>query len=146
MINEQIVHTSTVVPGDNQILVVWDTTRMGRLVGAGVAAGHASLIPSTDRGMFPFGVMDGFVLCTGQDVTAKFYRRLEYDNDANDWQIDTAAPGAGSRTVTAGVATAWPFQWRTGGGETLFRIDAGGTAPTTLVVVYTWTPSADFGV
>lgn len=130
-------------PGNNEIAILFDTTR--ELVSpapAAVAAGSAFLIPGPLRGKFPRGILNGFVRVTAQAVDLKCYRRTEYDGDANDWELEGDFGTAGVQNVPAG--TSQPFEIRTDG-EFLLRVDCGATAPTIFVAEITWTPTSDFG-
>jgi len=134
----------TTIPGNNEIAIIFDSTRgIPYRINSAVASGSAYLIPGGWNGRYPHALVSGFVKCTGTDVTAKFYGRTEFDNDANDWEVDASAPNAGTKTVTAGGG-AWPFEWKPSCTDFLFRIDC-TTAPTLLSVQIDILPTMDFG-
>lgn len=143
----------TAIPAANGIAIVFDSTRGPALMTPLVVTSAGSdgrvayppvsnyLIPGPIRGKYTGVLASGTADCTTDNVTAKTYTRREWDEDANDWELDTNNSWSGSQTVVAG--TPWDFEWKPLG-EWMIQFVAGGTPPTLLNVTLIIAPTSDF--
>lgn len=136
---------SLAAPGNNEIAILWDSTRGDHYPApSAVLSGSSYLIPGPLHGKFPRGIIEGFVGVTGQPVTIKAYKRTAYNNAAADWELDESFVGSGTGTVVVAAGDTQPFEWKFAT-EHLLRVDMGATAPTLFWAEFTWTPTQDYG-
>jgi hypothetical protein len=124
-------YESTVVPGANETVLVFDSTRMktpSAMPTAAVAAGSAYLVPGADRGQYAGMEVTLLVAPAGQNVTLKLMSRAGASGTSADWQPDDG----GEITVLAG--TKQPVRWVPGGLDWAVMVVAGATPPSGLFV------------
>lgn len=134
------------VPGNNQFVVAFDTTR-GLITAdqTAVASGNARLVPlSTSSGgrrsAFAGASIRYSALCTTQNVTLLQQDLTGVGGVAGDWETQGSA---GSVTVTAGTTAVG--EWKPLTADWRVVVQAGGTGPDTCVVKLVITWGEDFG-
>lgn len=121
--------TCTTLPGNSETVVVLDSTRglMGSQASVHATTG-STLTPGSYRNKWAKAIVRVTVKAATQNVTALFDELTGVAGTSSDWETTAA----GSNTVTAGTTAEYEFTPKTA--DWRFRILAGATAPSALVV------------
>jgi len=134
----------TAAPGNNEIAILWDSTRgpAKMLWGDCVASGSPYLVPGEWRHKYNASAIKGTVGVVGNDAELQLQIRTAFADAATDWE---AQGGAGVGTITLTDGTPQPFDFKPQNAENRIIVTASSGAITTIyanLVVYDTT---DFG-
>jgi len=130
----------TVVPGNNNFVVVADSTRCLNNTQADIATGAAGLVPGVFRNRWARAVIEYTALCTTQNVTLLLQILTGVGGVAGDWETQGSA---GSVTVTAATTSVGEFKPL--GADWRIVVQAGATGPATCVVKLNVASGEDYG-
>lgn len=132
----------TTAPADNQVCIVFDTTRGLMGSQASISTTAAGLVPGAYRNRFAHAVVKVIAECATNNITVLDQILTGDGSAAADWETQAAA---GSHTIVAGADPAnWEF--KPVGADWRIRISGGATAATAVKLrVAIVLPSTDFG-
>lgn len=127
------------LPGNSQFVMVLDSTR--RLITL-PTAGAARSVPGSFRSVWGNGRVRGTITPATQGVTVNLLLMTDPTVTTNAaWSVDTTAQSSGAVTAAAGTATLIDWSPRTP--DWAVEVQAGGTAPSAIVIALKveWEPT-----